>query len=66
MNELNDKAYSTLVILRSATWLNNDEEIQRSCQEVAEYLKENTDSCKFCGEKLENGMHKDICEAIPL
>ena len=38
--ELNDKAYSTLAILRNATWLNSDIEIMRACLEVFDYLRE--------------------------
>ena len=40
MNNLSDKAYSTLQVLRNATWLNNDDEIKNACREVYRYLKE--------------------------
>ena len=37
--DIDDKAHSTLTILRNATWLNSDQEIEDACKQVAEYLK---------------------------
>jgi len=38
--ELDDKAFSTLTLLKNATWLDNDAEIEKSCEDVAVYLRE--------------------------
>lgn len=36
--DLSDKAYNTLLVLRNATWLNSDKEIEMACREVAAWL----------------------------
>lgn len=38
--DISDKAVNTLTILRNATWLNSDLEIEQACKEVAEFLKQ--------------------------
>ena len=38
--DLSDQAYSTLNVLRTATWLNGDDDIKAACREVAVYLEE--------------------------
>lgn len=39
LETLTDKGANTLQILRNATWLDNDDEIETACGEVANYLK---------------------------
>lgn len=40
--ELSDEAFNTLNILRNATWLHNDLDIENACREVANHLERAT------------------------
>jgi hypothetical protein len=36
--DTSDKAFSTLTLLRTATWLDNDKDILTTCKELVDYF----------------------------
>jgi hypothetical protein len=38
--DVSDKAYNTYWLLKNATWLNSDLDIEAACKELVEYYKE--------------------------